>query len=456
MKILFVENRYTTRVFERVAVHLRTQGHTIAWLVQNHLFAPPERPEEVHCIPYPRPARLPVDAPAPQFQYLAKIDRGIRYFGGSHAHYAHYARHIDRILDQTRPDVVFGESTQFHELITVAACRTRGIPFLHPAATRIPHGRISFLEGDTLDTCGGSGETLPQDQAADIVQAVAERRYTAFTNATATGPEPSAWQRRQRALGDKLTMVRAWLQGERFVTPSPWRKRALEQRRQAALAQIDALTSTSTLEQVRPGRYVLYPMQMQPETNIDVWGAPYHDQVRIINEAARSLAGTGCQLVVKLNPTAKYELLEPGLLQCLAQPGVAVAPRRMAMAPLFADATALLTVTGSVLYECIFAGKPVFVLGQHALSRLAGATPLASPSSLGQALQAMAPSLDARANGMAVVQELVRSSYPGYWFDPLSMQQYDHAGNWGQLGAAFDHLLLSLPSRAGSLAARVA
>lgn len=452
MKILFVENRYTTRVFERVAVHLRAQGHTVAWLVQNHLFAPQGWPE-VHCIPYPD-ARQASAVPSP-FKYLAKIDRGVRYFGGSPGHYAHYARHVDRILDQTQADVVFGESTQFHELITVAACRARGIPFLHPAATRIPHGRISFLVGDTLDTCAGSGDELPLDQAQAIVQAVAERRYTAFTNATAMATE-SAWQRRWRTIGDKLTMVRAWLQGERFVTPSPWRKRALEQRRLAALAQIDALTSASTLAQSRPARFVLYPMQMQPETNIDVWGAPYHDQVRLINEAARSLAGTGCQLIVKLNPTAKYELLEPGLMQCLRQPGVGVAPRHMPMAPLFADATALLTVTGSVLYECIFSGKPVFVLGQHALSRLAGATPLASPAGLGQAVAALATIPDARANGIAVVQGVVRSSYPGTWFDPLSMQQYDTPSNWAQLGTAFEHVLRALPARtqtAGKLAA---
>ena len=443
MKILFVENRYTTRVFERVAAYLRKQGHEIAWLVQNHLFAPAGLPR-VHCIPYPKPGKQ-ADSPAPsRFQHLAQIDRGIRYFGGSPSHYAHYARHIDRILDAEQPDVAFGESTQFHELIMIAACRDRGIPFLHPAATRIPHGRISFLVGDTLDSCGGSGDILPLPQAESIVQAVAERRYTAFTNAASAGSEPSAWQQRLRQVEDKATMLRAWLQGERFVTPSPWRKRALEQRRRAALASIDALTAGSALEASRPSHYVLYPMQMQPETNIDVWGAPHHNQVRIINEAAQSLAGTGCQLIVKLNPTAKYELLEPGLMACLRDPGVLVAPRHISMAPLFTGATAVLTVTGSVLYECIFSGKPVFVLGDHALSKLAGATALSSPSELGQALRDMTPDVATKANGLAVVQAVVRSSYPGFWFDPLSMRQFDTPDNWAQLGLAFEQLIRTL------------
>ena len=446
MKILFVENRYTTRVFERVAVHLVSQGHAIAWLIQNHLFAPADLPR-VNCIPYPKVDKSVKSTAPSRFQHLAKIDRGVRYFGGSPSHYAHYAQHIERILDAEQPDVVFGESTQFHELITIALCRDRGIPFLHPAATRIPHGRISFLMGDTLDCCGGSGEALAQPQAEAIVQAVSERRYTAFTNATSAVAGTSVWQQRTHRVKDKATMLLAWWQGERFVTPSPWRKRSLDQRTRMALACIDALTAGSTLATSRPSRYVLYPMQMQPETNIDVWGAPHHDQARIVREAAQSLAGTGYQLIVKLNPTAKYELLEPGLMACLRSPGVQVAPRHMPMAPLMADATALLTVTGSVLYECIFSGKPVFVLGNHALSRLAGATPLLSPSGLGQALQTLVPGQDSRANGLAVVQEVVRSSYPGFWFDPLSMRQFDTAGNWAQLGRAFEQLIRTLSVR---------
>ena len=56
MKILFVENRYTTQVLERVAGRLARQGHEIAWLVQNHHFQPAGW-RDVHVIPYPRGAR---------------------------------------------------------------------------------------------------------------------------------------------------------------------------------------------------------------------------------------------------------------------------------------------------------------------------------------------------------------------------------------------------------------
>lgn len=444
MKLLFVENRYTTQVFERVATGLREQGHAVAWLVQNHRFAPRGWPQ-VHRLPYPGSADLqPLEA-ASRFAALSRIDRGIRYFGGTAEHYGHYARHIAAVLDTVAPDVVFGESTQFHELITVALCRDRGIPFLHPAATRLPHGRITFLVGDTLETCLGSGELMPDAEAQDIVAAVADRRYVAFTNAAVSQPAVNAMANRLSWAGDKLVVLSGWLQGERYVTPAPWNKHRLERRRQAALVAIDTLAAPASLDLATLGPYVLYPMQMQPETNIDVWGAPHHDQARIIADAATSLAASGHRLVVKLNPTAKYELLEPGLLQAMALPNVTVAPRAMAMAPLFRSASALLSVTGSVIYECIFASKPVYVLGRHALSRLPGVTPLDAAGQLGAALlQPALGDLDGKANAVSTIKDVVSSSYAGYWFDPLTMQQFDTAQNIAALTQAFADQLAGL------------
>jgi hypothetical protein len=438
MKILFVENRYTTQVLERVAQRLACQGHAVAWLVQNHRFAPLGW-DDVHKLPYPSG---PGTVPPPEFSPLVRIDRGVRYFGGNPGHYAHYATHIGAVLDAVRPEVVFGESTQFHELITVALCRRRGIEFLHPAATRIPHSRISFLRGDTLEAFGGSGERLPDTDARAMVQAVAQRRYTAFTNANQASVADSALQRRLRAARDRATMVLAWLQGERYVTPSPWRKLALERERRAALARVDSIAGSTPIAPA--GRYVLYPMQMQPETNIDVWGAPHHDQAAIIAQAAASLQASGRSLVVKLNPTAKYDLLEPGFFDALSLPNVQVAPRNQPMTGLFAGAEALLTVTGSVLYESIFSCKPVFVLGRHALSRLPGVTPLDRAGDLGAALEASLPQAASAEQAAQVVQQVVQASYPGTWFDPLTMRHYDTPANLELLACAFSHVLQML------------
>jgi hypothetical protein len=440
LKIVFIENRYTTRVFELVAERLARAGHKVSWIVQNHRFAP-SRAADVHRIPYPKVRQLQRLPDGSKYARLAQIDRGIRYFGGSADHYLYYEACIERILDVEQPDVVFGESTQFHELITVELCRVRGICFLHPAATRIPHGRIMFLKGDALEAFGGEGDRLPIDEAQNILEAVSQRRYMAFTNVSSALPEPSRFGKLIRKLRDRAIMTCSWLEGERYITPSPLQKVRLERRKKEALQEVLRLSDPERTERVMSASYVLYPMQMQPETNFDVWGNIWRNQADIIRAAARSLAPVGQQLVVKLNPTAKYELLEPGLIEALREPNVKLAPVGMPMAPLFAAASAVLSVTGSVIYESVFAGKRVFVLGDHSMARLDGVTALAQPEHLGAALAGLTGVVDARACGLAVIQQVVRTSYPGYWFDPITMGQFATEVNLQALTTAFESVM---------------
>lgn len=445
MKIVFIENRYTTRVFELVAERLARVGHQISWIVQNHRFAP-ARAANVHRIPYPKEHQLQSLPKGSKYERLAQIDRGIRYFGGSADHYLHYEAHIKRILNFEQPDVVFGESTQFHELITVDLCSTLGISFLHPAATRIPHGRITFLKGDSLDPFGGEGVALPAAEACMILEAVSQRRYSAFTNTNSAVQMSGRLGEMIRKLCNYTIMTLAWLEGERYVTPSPLQKVCLERRKRSALQELHRLRDLKLAVGILPAKYVLYPMQMQPETNLDVWGKPWHDQAAIILAAARSLSLTGHHLVVKLNPTAKYELLEPGLLAALSEPNVKLAPASMLMAPLFASAQAVLSVTGSIIYESVFSGKPVFVLGDHSMARLSGVTPLKQLEKLGEALAGLVALPDSRTCSLATIQEVVRTSYPGYWYDPESMGQYETEENLEALADAFEKVLAELGS----------
>ncbi|MBB4842419.1 hypothetical protein HNP55_000914 [Paucibacter oligotrophus] len=443
MKIVFVENRYTTRVFELVAERLAHAGHHISWIVQNHRFGP-ACAVNVHRVPYPKGRQLQRLPQGSKYAQLAQIDRGIRYFGGNADHYLHYEACIEQVLEIEQPDVVFGESTQFHELITVELCRARGICFLHPAATRIPHGRITFLKGDSLDPFGGENVALPAAEASAILEAVSQRRYSAFTNANSTLPASGRLGELIRKLRDRSTMTRAWLEGERYVTPSPLQKGRIERRKKSALQEVLRLSQPKLAQGEMPASYVLYPMQMQPETNLDVWGKPWHDQANIIRAAARSLAPAGHQLIVKLNPTAKYELLEPGLLAALREPNVVLAPAGMPMAPLFAAAAAVLSVTGSVIYESVFSGKPVFVLGDHSMARLDGVTALKQPDQLGAALAGMVTMTDSQACSLTAIQEVVRTSYPGYWFDPVTMGQFATEANLQALTEAFENVLAAL------------
>src|SRR5262249_24284276 len=147
VKLLFLENRYATWLWREVAVRLQRDGHEIQWLVQNPVFTP--NVGKCHKLPFPRGRRN--GASKPHDIPLLASDRAVRFFGISNEHYAPSRSAIASVLDAIHPQVIFGEPTQFHELITIAESRRRGINSLVPASTRYPPGRLQFQLYDSLN-----------------------------------------------------------------------------------------------------------------------------------------------------------------------------------------------------------------------------------------------------------------------------------------------------------------
>ena len=54
---------------------------------------------------------------------------------------------IKEILEEINPNIVYGESTAFHELLTILNCKRKDILYLNPSSCRYPKGRFS------LDIC---------------------------------------------------------------------------------------------------------------------------------------------------------------------------------------------------------------------------------------------------------------------------------------------------------------
>ena len=57
-----------------------------------------------------------------------------------------------------------------------------------------------------------------------------------------------------------------------MILPAPWVKRCIEQERKRNIARWNLLAEKQTGKLDASGFKILYPLQMQPEANIDVWG----------------------------------------------------------------------------------------------------------------------------------------------------------------------------------------
>ncbi|MDA0890936.1 MAG: hypothetical protein O3C15_01295 [Proteobacteria bacterium] len=343
MKIVFVENRGKTVFWSAVARELMRHGHDVAWLVQNPAYAPPVDAGTRFSLGFPKAADL-VDAPIPP---AVLTDRGRQFFCAGSQHYSFYANRIAVALDHLCPDVVIGEPTLMHELLTIAECNRRGIPYFHPTVTRYPGGRFSVLNGATQEPLMGGHNVLPYTQLIDLANAIASgRSLPSYMKKPSRLATPGLAAR--KILG-QCRVSFGWFIGERFNTPSPMRKLALQRKLRRNLNSWQALARLPDMN----GPVILYPLQMQPESNIDVWGRPYFEQSALVLRLLEAIPASGC-VAVKANPKPKYEVSEQLLDLARINSRIILLPLHCSMGEAQSRSVGAVTVSGTVGYEAVF------------------------------------------------------------------------------------------------------
>lgn len=355
MKIVFIENRYRTLFWDAVAGHLASQGHEIVFIVQNHRFHPANGKTIV--LPYPRKKDL--SAPCAADNELIVSDRNINYFGHrSTGHYSYYRRVIGELLEKEQPQVVFGESTAFHELITIDLCKSLSIPYFQPSTCRFPVGRFSFYRYDTLEPFSGSGEVLGDEEAVALIDRIVHRTI-----------KPDYMKKRKQTLGTRWARLKdlaqlslSYIGGEHYNTPAPWVKARIERQRKALIRQWDELAESRRELLSGTSRFkLLYPMQMQPEANLDVWGRPFRNQLDNIRQIIANTPDD-VLVVVKPNPKSKYELTTELLDYMAGERRVIPILHSTPMDAVLPLADLVVTATGTVAIECILSDIPVVTL----------------------------------------------------------------------------------------------
>lgn len=411
MKIVFVENRGKTVFWSAVARELMRHGHDVSWLVQNPAYASAVEAGTRFFLGFPKTTDL-VDAPIPP---AVLTDRGRQYFGAGSQHYSFYANRIAVALDDLNPDAVIGEPTLMHELLTIEECNRRNIPYLHPTMTRYPSGRFSVLSGATQVPLMVGHNSLPSTQlldlAKDIVAGSSLPSYMKIPSSFAA-PKHAA----RKILGQSRVSL-GWFMGERFNTPSPMRKLALQRNLRTNLKSWEALARLPNVD----NSIILYPLQMQPEANIDVWGRPYVDQFAFIQRLLEALP-THSYVAVKANPKAKYEISERLLELARKDPRVILLPLDCSMVEAQHRSVGVVTVSGTVGYEAVFGRGRCLSLCHPVLERYFPAFHAQTPEEAVDRL--LADDHTGRGNielGAALLARLVADSFEGTINEP----QYD-------------------------------
>ncbi len=355
MKILFIENRLRTYFWEIIANKLKKEdGHEVAFIVQNHDFEP--RNFVNYVIPYPQ--EFKENEISDEDKVLIKSDRALNYFKLNTAnHYPYYRKNISLILDDFLPDLVFGECTAFHELITIDECKKRDIKFLHPSTCRFPTGRFSFYKYDTLEPFRGSGEILSPDLAGKVISSIVKR---SIVPDYMKKPASSIVKKLGR-IRDLVLLSKSYYSGEHYNTPSPFVKKDIESLKNSLIGKWDVLASEKSGLIEQSSFRLLYPMHMQPEANLDVWGRPYRNQLETIKSIIDN-APEDVVVVVKPNPKSKYEITDELITYIKETPRVIPLGHSVPMSKVLQGIDMVVTITGTIAIECILSNIPVVTM----------------------------------------------------------------------------------------------
>jgi hypothetical protein len=138
------------------------------------------------------------------------------------------------------------------------------------------------------------------------------------------------------------------------------------------LAYYDHLATFEDQQLDLSGDFVYFPLQLQPEMTTAALGGRFHDQAYAIEELA-SILPEGVRILVKENPKQGAYMRGPMFFHRLRRiPSVTFLPSWANTHELTARARFVATITGTVGWEAIRAGKPALVFGKAWYRKLPG------------------------------------------------------------------------------------
>lgn len=435
MNILFIENRYKTYTLEAVGKMLEKDGHTISFLIQNKQFQP-ESDFNYFVIPLPKKQDLKKDYGSnDEVEKVIVSDRMQNFFEKKGKQYFYYYNEkISEIIDKVKPDFVFGESTAFHELLTIYNCKKRDILYLHPSSCRYPKNRFSFYKYDTLEPYKGSGEELPKEKALNIINSIVNRSAKPdYMNKIKTD--------KAKVIKDKLLKVQSYIKGDTYNTPNPIVKYKIEKQKKLNIKLWDDFAHSEIKNS--SDLLVLYPLQMQPEANIDVWGQKYRDQLALIKRLS-NLLPNDAKLVVKPNPKSKYELTDVLINFVKDNSSIIPLAHHVKMDDILEDINLIVTVTGTIAIESILSNIPIVTLVKTLNNKQNNCKFIDNLEELLKVVNDIKeekfPKIPQNEK-VAYLNTLNKTSYEGRVSDPFSFEKVFNEKNMKDLYNAFNHII---------------
>ncbi|GEA52300.1 hypothetical protein VIN01S_31040 [Vibrio inusitatus NBRC 102082] len=354
IKIIFVENKFKTPLWEAIANRLDSSKIEIHWIVQNPLFSP--NTGVVHYLEIPKDDDM---VHTNEYDWLENIDRHSYIYNQDTAHYKYYDEKLSSLLDSIKPSVIFGEVTLFHEILLAKQALAKNLLYLHPTTCRYPAGRFCFYKHDTLNPFMGSGETWSENKVKETIEQITTRNVA--PDYMLVGNKLTQINKRFRLLKNTLYNILSilWFK-EKYNTPKISVKIAKDKEKTIFREKYEniAVKKIGDIDKYA----ILYPLQLQPESNLDVWGNGYNNQAELIDKLAKQ----NKIVYIKPNPKSKYEVNQDLVDTIRSNTNVVALSHDIKMDDIFPYFNTFFSPTGTINIEAILSNKvcysPVFPL----------------------------------------------------------------------------------------------
>lgn len=439
--ICFVSIFDLTRVYHEIAWRLQAAGHNIFWQTTNPTWTswlinkgyPRERILE---LAYKR-EEMPNDSELRQLNSQIAYSEAMagltvsqsllsdqfvmarsRDIGSQFA--AVYYRDIRKFLSDNSIEVVIAEPTNLNELITFMLCKERDIKFYYPQTLRYPGMRFFLGEGMfdgklaelpiTENPESPCGRTVLDDFRGSRITP----KYFELHNTRPLVNRSAVSQSLTSRLRKTISRERTHLTHHRLVN-----RLKLILRRSANSVILESFTRYTTLSQI-DGRIAFFPLHVQPESSIDVYGSYVSDQLKLIKDIRRSLP-FDMTLVVKEHPNFLGTKTLSFFNAVRKLPGVVLVHPKLSCYEIYDRASIVFSVSGTAAYEAALLGIPSITFCRMFFSGLSQTRYCSSVTDLretiGSLLKSSTQDIEADSQFM---QKLLDNSRPGYWSDPVT------------------------------------
>ncbi len=273
------------------------------------------------------------------------------------------ARFLEEALDQAQPDVIISEGIDcLLSYLLYGMARQHGVPFYAIASRRLA-GRLTFISNhedrwERVETIYRQLDHLSVTQRERAQAFVAEFRRRRPATTQVRYPRHFSWQLANlRALPAALHARLSDRYDYLYASPARLAHSRLQRLARTAVAD------RMVFELPRPGeRYVLFPLQFQPESTTLVLAPYYLDQAPLVENLARSLP-IGVWLYVKEHPASvgRRPLAFYNRLRKLTN--VRLISPYVDSHSLIPGAGAVATISSTMGFEAIMYGRPVLTFG---------------------------------------------------------------------------------------------